>query len=148
MNLPWEVLKGVSGTIPFHERPGVQQCLEECQKAGVKEVVIPDETRLARNLIVQENTIEHCKQMGIDLLHNAIPDLFTSGEPEKVLMRMVMGAISQYDYAIKLRNLQHGRDTARAKSKKRTLCGDRKCEGRKKIPGTASYHRFGLGEQT
>ena len=48
------VLKGVSGTLPLWEREGVPEFFAACHREGIKKVIIQDETRLARRLLVQD----------------------------------------------------------------------------------------------
>ncbi len=66
----------------------------------------------------------------MQLVHARIPDMFTSPEPEKVLIRMVLGAISQYDYTMTVRKLAHGRMCKMKTTERRNLKGVKKVEGR------------------
>ena len=40
--------KHVAGSMPFFDRPGVQQLLDECKRLGVKKSVVADEKRSHR----------------------------------------------------------------------------------------------------
>lgn len=56
---------GVSGAIPFNERPQAKKLLNDCKKGLINEIVISDLTRLGRNLIDVLQQIESFQKMGI-----------------------------------------------------------------------------------
>jgi DNA invertase Pin-like site-specific DNA recombinase len=72
--------------------------------------------------MVQEATIADLQKSGFDLISVAEPDLM-AGDPTRILMRQLMGAVAQYDKSqivLKLRG---------ARIRKRAAEG--RCEGRK-----------------
>ena len=57
-------LTGVPGTIPLELRPMCAEFLEKAKKRGIVDIMVPDEQRLARKLVIQEEAIEYCEKSG------------------------------------------------------------------------------------
>ena len=123
-------LKGVSGTIPFHLRPGVKAFLERAVRAGCKQIIVENERRFARTLEAQESGIKYCKQLGLKVICANDPELFVSEEPSKKMERHVKGALLEYDHNVVVYNMKRGREEQRSWTWFRTLDGRPKVEGR------------------
>ncbi len=86
-------------------------------------VVVEGAHRLARDLIVSELAIQEARAGGIIILDAASgEDLTQSGDPTRVLIRQVLGALSQWDKSIMVKRLRDARVRKKAR-------GER-CEGR------------------
>ena len=104
------------------DRPAWAAMITALHGNGIKTIVIEKLDRLARDLMVQEATIADLQDSGFSLISVAEPDLM-AGDPTRILMRQMMGAVAQYDKSqivLKLRG---------ARLRKRAAEG--RCEGRK-----------------
>jgi DNA invertase Pin-like site-specific DNA recombinase len=114
--------EGVAGTKESMDRPAWAAMVTALHGNGVKTIIIEKLDRLARDLMVQEATIADLQKGGFTLISVAEPDLM-AGDPTRILMRQLMGAVAQYDKSqivLKLRG---------ARIRKRAAVG--RCEGRK-----------------
>ncbi len=114
--------EGVAGTRESMDRPAWAAMITALHGNGIKTIVIEKLDRLARDLMVQEATIADLQDSGFSLISVAEPDLM-AGDPTRILMRQMMGAVAQYDKSqivLKLRG---------ARLRKRAAEG--RCEGRK-----------------
>ncbi len=117
----------VSGADPIDERPGFSTLLRRVQGNGVALVLIEDPTRFARDLAVQLAGHELLKTLGVELVPVNCPEPFREDTPTAVLVRQVLGAISQFEKAQLVAKLKVARDR---KSKQ----AGRRIEGRKPVP--------------
>ncbi len=89
----------VSGADAIDARPGFVELLERLEGNGVGLVLVEDATRFARDLVVQLAGHELLKSYGVELVPVNAPDLFREDTPTAVLVRQVLGAISQFEKA-------------------------------------------------
>ena len=123
-------LKGVPGTMRFEDRLGMQDFLARAVESGIDTLIIPDEQRLARNLMVQEEALSYLKKLGLKLLHSKIPQLFMSQDPLMIFLRQILGAFSQLENSIRVSTLADGRRRAKKTTSRRTVTKKKKVEGR------------------
>ena len=76
-------------------RPGFRSMLERLLSNGVRTIVVETANRFARDLIVQEIGYAMLKERGIELIATDKPDAFLDDTPTAVLIRQVLGAVSQ-----------------------------------------------------
>lgn len=106
--------EGISGTLK--NRPSLAEMMLRLEENGVKTVVVEKLDRLARDLMVQEFLIADFKSKGF-LLHSACEgDKLLSEDPTRVMIRQILGAVSQYDKAMLVMKLRAARDRKRAKT--------------------------------
>lgn len=115
---------GVSGTLPGTERPGMVELLANAVALGASVVLVERADRLARDLVEGEVLLQTMRDLGLQVLGADGTDL-TAGDhdPTKILIRQLLGAVSQYDKAMIVAKLRAARTRMR-------LAGER-CEGRK-----------------
>lgn len=116
----------VSGADAVTDRPGFNAMLDRIRANGVKLVLIEDASRFARDLFVQIVGHDHLKRMGVELIAVNAPDHFREDTPTAVMVRQILGAVSQFqknDFVVK---------SKAARDRKRVLNG--RCEGRKPTP--------------
>jgi DNA invertase Pin-like site-specific DNA recombinase len=118
----------VSGADPVHERPGFKAMLERIAGNGVRCIIVESPDRFARDLAVQLAGHDFLKKLGVALIPATAPDFFTADTPTAVLVRQVLGAISQFEKASLVAKLKAARD------RKQAATG--KCSGRKSIAET------------
>jgi DNA invertase Pin-like site-specific DNA recombinase len=114
--------EGVSGTKEADTRPAWAQMLRAMESGPVKTVIVERIDRLARDLMVSEVAIADLQKRGLEIISTAEPDLCSS-DPTRVLIRQIMGALSQYDRSLIVRKLRVARDRCRA--------AKGRCEGQK-----------------
>jgi len=113
----------VSGADAIDQRPGFVAMLERLATNGAKTIIVESPDRFARDLAVQLAGHDKLKGMGVEIIPASAPDFFTEDTPTAVLVRQVLGAISEFDKATTVAKLAAARKRKREK--------DGKCEGRK-----------------
>jgi DNA invertase Pin-like site-specific DNA recombinase len=131
----------VKGADPVHQRPAFAAMMATIAGNGVRTIIVETASRFARDLIVQETGYQYLKDLGITLIAADDPDAFTSDTPTQVLIRQILGAVSQFQKAELVAKL------AAARSRKRARGGH--AEGPKPAPDEAKamakrLHRKGL----
>lgn len=116
----------VSGADHISDRPGFSALLDRIAGNGVGVVLVEDATRFARDLIVQMTGHELLKRLGVELVPANAPDHFREDTPTAVLVRQILGAISQFEKAQLVQKLKAARQRKRANTGR--------CEGRKPVP--------------
>lgn len=113
----------ISGTDPINERPGFAAMLERIAGNGVRTILVESPDRFARDLAVQIAGHDYLRALGVELVPASAPDFFTEDTPTAVLVRQVLGAISQFEKSNLVAKLKAARE------RKKALTG--KCGGRK-----------------
>jgi len=113
--------EGITGTIA--SRPVLTMLMEQwCQSNVAMVIERPD--RLARDLIVSEVLIQELAAAGIEVWTAEGNECLTGNDdPTRVLVRQIMGAISQYEKTSIVQKLRRARERKRAR--------DGRCEGAK-----------------
>jgi DNA invertase Pin-like site-specific DNA recombinase len=106
--------EAVSGADMIDARPGFRSMLERLLSNGVRTIIVETANRFARDLIVQEIGYAMLKERGIDLIATDKPDAFLDNTPTAVLIRQVLGAVSQFEKAMLVSKLRGARDRKRA----------------------------------
>jgi DNA invertase Pin-like site-specific DNA recombinase len=118
----------VKGTDAVDIRPGFAAMIAYMNSNGARSILVESASRFARDLIVQETGYQYLKQQGFTLVAVDDPDAFTSDTPTAVMIRQILGAVSQFEKASIVAKLAGARLRARAKSE------DGRCEGPKQAP--------------
>ena len=114
----------VSGADPIDSRPGFAEMLERIEGNGVRTIIVETSSRFARDLMVQEIGFSMLQKRGISLIAADSPSAFIDDTPTSILIRQVLGAVSQFEKAMLVAKLKGARD--------------RKSKGRKRIEGRKS----------
>jgi len=117
----------VSGADPVDARTGFTNLLAHAEVDGVRVILVEAASRFARDLMVQEAGHAMLARMGIALVAVDDPDAFTADTPTAVLVRQLLGAVSQFERATLVAKLKVARD-------RRSAAAGRRIEGR---PGHA-----------
>jgi DNA invertase Pin-like site-specific DNA recombinase len=118
----------VKGADAVDCRPGFAEMIAYMHSNGARTILVESASRFARDLIVQETGYQFLKQQGFTLVAVDDPDAFTSDTPTAVMIRQILGAVSQFEKASLVAKLAGARMRARAKSP------DGRCEGAKQAP--------------
>lgn len=114
----------VSGADPIDARKAFQGMLSHiAANPDVRTILVETANRFSRDQIVQETGCVMLKKLGIELIAVDSPDSFISDTPTAVLIRQILGAVSQFEKAALVSKLKHGRE------RKKAVTG--KCEGSK-----------------
>lgn len=113
----------VSGADAIHEREGFQELLAYVAGNGAKTILVENASRFARDLAVQLTGQQLLSDLGYELVPVDAPDYFQDETPTAVMVRQILGAVSQFEKAQLVSKLKGARDRKRAETGK--------CEGRK-----------------
>jgi DNA invertase Pin-like site-specific DNA recombinase len=116
----------VSGADPIDQRPGFIELLTYLTSNGARTVLVENASRFARDLAVQIAGHDLLLERGIALIPVDAPDYFTDETPTAVMVRQILGAVSQFEKASLVQKLRKARD------RKREETG--RCEGRPPVP--------------
>jgi DNA invertase Pin-like site-specific DNA recombinase len=130
----FEIVKGyydaaVSGSDPIDHREGFSAMLSYMLGNGARVILIENASRFARDLVVQLTGHDLLKAQGITLLPVDAPDYFTDETPTAVMVRQILGAVSQFEKTSLVQKLRQARE------EKRLTTG--RCEGRPPVPAEA-----------
>jgi len=119
------VEEGISGTNELDERPALGELFDRIASNGVRVVLVENASRLARDLMVQEIILDQFRKLGVKVIEAEGGNDLTvaDGNPTAVLIRQILGAVSQFEKSVLVNKLRS------ARIRKRRHEG--KCEGRK-----------------
>jgi DNA invertase Pin-like site-specific DNA recombinase len=103
----------VKGADPVHTRPAFAAMLQALMSDGCHTILVETVSRFARDLIVQETGYKYLKELGISLIAVDDPDAFTNETPTAVMVRQILGAVSQFQKAELVAKLAGARARAR-----------------------------------
>jgi len=93
--------EGQSGSNGLEARVGLAGALATLKAEEASMLVVYRLDRLARDLILQETLLETLRDQGTPVVSASEPDLDTAtDDPTKVLIRQIIGAVSQYERAV------------------------------------------------
>ena len=114
---------GVKGADPVDQRPGFAAMMKHIAGNGVRTIIVETASRFARDLIVQETGWRFLRDAGITLIAADSPDAFLDETPTAVMIRQILGLVSQFEKAMLVAKLKGARDLKKAVTGK---CGGRK----------------------
>jgi DNA invertase Pin-like site-specific DNA recombinase len=112
----------VKGADHITERPGFKAMLKHLASNGVRKVVVETASRFARDLMVQETGYSFLGEAGITLIAADSPDAFLDETPTAVMIRRILGVVSEFEKAMLVAKLRGARE------RKKAITG--KCGGR------------------
>ncbi len=117
--------EGVSGTKETFDRPGLSDLMVAIRANGVRTVLVESSSRLARDLMVGEIILDEFRKLGTKVIAADSGVDLTAGnnDPTSVLIRQILGAVSEFEKSILVQKLRASRVRIRR--------GGNKCEGRK-----------------
>jgi len=116
----------VSGADPIQNRPGFGELLQYITGNGARTVLVENASRFARDLAVQIAGHDLLKDRGIELIPVDAPDHFTDETPTAVMVRQILGAVSEFEKASLVQKLRKARERKKAETGR--------CEGRSPVP--------------
>jgi DNA invertase Pin-like site-specific DNA recombinase len=100
----------VSGADPVDQRPGFADLLNRIESNGIGRVLVESPDRFARDLTVQLVGHDQLKAMGVELVPANAPEFFTDETPTAVMVRQILGAVSQFQKAELVAKLKAARE--------------------------------------
>jgi DNA invertase Pin-like site-specific DNA recombinase len=97
-----------SGADPIDTRKGFAAMLDRIAGNGVRVILVETASRFARDLIVQETGWRYLQGLCVTLVAADSPDSFLDDTPTAVLIRQVLGAVSQFEKAALVSKLKGG----------------------------------------
>jgi DNA invertase Pin-like site-specific DNA recombinase len=116
----------VSGADRIDSRAGFLEMLSYMGGNGAQTILVENASRFARDLAVQLVGHDMLRREGFDLVPVDAPDHFLNETPTAVMVRQILGAVSQFEKASLVEKLRRARQRVRAERGR--------CEGRKPVP--------------
>lgn len=130
--LRWFQDGAVSGTVETSIREGFAEMVSLMGEETTKIAVVERADRLARTLVVSEIACEEVRTAGLTLLEAASgTNLTDSSDPTRVLIRQLLGVLSEWNKNVAVKRLRASRDRIR---KETGRCEGRLPYGRRGIP--------------
>jgi DNA invertase Pin-like site-specific DNA recombinase len=135
--------KGVSGTVDGMCRPTFSQIIVDAENPNndpypIHAIVVERLDRLARDLMVSEVLLAECRKRGIQVFsadQGALINMAENGgDPTRVLVRQIMGALAQWEKTMLVRKLRSAKDRLKAAGQ---LCEGTKPYG--SLPGERPF---------
>ena len=114
---------GVKGADPVDQRPGFAAMMRHIAGNGVRTIIVETASRFARDLIVQETGWRMLRDADITLIAADSPGAFLDDTPTAVMIRQILGSVSQFEKAMLVAKLKCARERKKAATGK---CGGRK----------------------
>lgn len=111
----WFYDPDVRGKDPIDKRPGFVALLQRVAENGVRVVIVENAGRFARELITQELGIALLVSLGVRVLTSSGEDLTDCTDPTRVLIRQVLGAVSQMEKSTLVKRMHDARMRKRAR---------------------------------
>ncbi len=110
---------GVSGAAELADRPGLAALIDRLESNGIRTVIVERADRLARSLMVQEVVLDQFARIGARVLTADGVDLTVADDdPTRLLIRQVLGAVSEFDKRVLVLKLRAARDRKRARGER------------------------------
>ena len=129
----WDIESGSKDTM---DRPEFMRMITDSERLGVRVLVFSDQSRLSRDIIVQESTYRVLSSRGYTLISSENPESFLVDNPTSSLIRQILGSISEFDKNSTVSKLRVSRVRKREMNRDKgivTRTRKGKCEGFKRI---------------
>ena len=137
-----EFYETMSGDNEILTRPKFVEMLDFCDSQDVKTIVFENTTRFSRDLICSETGYLYLKGLGFTLISSESPESFVDDSPTSVLIRRVLGCLSDFEKNSIVEKLRGSRIRKRSVMKEKGIItreGKGRVEGRipliEKFPG-------------
>lgn len=113
--------RGVSGAVEGLDRPAFSELIEfieQCRECLIVGIVVERMDRLARDLMVSEVLLAECRKRNIQVFsadQGALVNMAENGgDPTRVLIRQIMGALAQWEKTMVVHKLRAARERIKA----------------------------------
>jgi DNA invertase Pin-like site-specific DNA recombinase len=87
----------VSGADSLSDRPGFRALMKALGKTGARKILVESASRFARDLIIAETGWRFLRSRGVELVAADSPDRFVADTPTAILIRQILGAVSEFE---------------------------------------------------
>ena len=129
----WDIESGKTDTM---DRPEFMRMISDSEELGISVLVFSDQSRLSRDIIVQESTYRLLSSRGYSLISSENPNSFLEDTPTSNLIRQIMGSFCEFDRSSTVSKLKVSRIRKKESNRDKgivTRNRSGKCEGRKRI---------------
>ena len=117
-------------------RPEFMRMISDSERMGIRVLVFSDQSRLSRDIIVQESTFRLLSSRGYSLVSSENPESFIEDSPTSNLIRQILGSVSEFDKNSTVSKLRVRRVRKRESNRDKgivTKTRKGKCDGSKRI---------------
>jgi DNA invertase Pin-like site-specific DNA recombinase len=100
----------VSGADAVQDRPGFSKMLDRIEGNGVRLILVEDQSRFARDLLVQEAGLAMLVSRGVQVLTANGDDMTATDDPMRKMLRQIVGAVMEAEKARLVAKLKAARD--------------------------------------
>ena len=118
-------MKVYRGSTEYQNRPAFMQMFNKLAENGTNLVLVSNQDRLSRQLLIQELIIRDFNELGISIISVANGDLTNTDDEHANMVRQVIGSLIQMERHKLTRRLRIAREKVRNEKGK--------CEGRKPL---------------
>ena len=129
----WDIESGKTDTM---DRPEFMKMISDSEELGIKVLVFSDQSRLSRDIIVQESSYRLLSSRGYSLISSENPNSFLEDTPTSNLIRQIMGSFCEFDRSSTVSKLKVSRIRKRESNRDKGIVTRNrtgKCEGSKRI---------------
>jgi DNA invertase Pin-like site-specific DNA recombinase len=129
----WDIESGKMDTM---DRPEFMRMISDSESMGIKVLVFSDQSRLSRDIIVQESTFRLLTSRGYSLISSENPNSFLEDSPTSNLIRQILGSFCEFDRSSTVSKLKVSRIRKRESNREKGIVTRKrtgKCEGSKRI---------------
>ena len=116
----------VKGSDAVWDRPEFSAMMEYMLGNGARIILVETANRFARDLMIQMTGHEFLRKQGISLIPVDCPNHFMEDTPTGVMVRQILGAVSQFEKSCLVDRMRKGINRKRLENGR--------CEGRKPAP--------------
>ena len=110
----WDVESGSKDTM---DRPEFMRMISDSERMGIRVLVFSDQSRLSRDIIVQESTFRLLSSRGYSLVSSENPESFIEDSPTSNLIQQILGSVSEFDKNSNVSKLRVSRVRKREKNR-------------------------------
>ena len=129
----WDIESGKTDTM---DRPEFMKMISDSEELGITVLVFSDQSRLSRDIIVQESSYRLLSSRGYSLISSENPNSFLEDTPTSNLIRQIMGSFCEFDRSSTVSKLKVSRIRKRESNRDKGIVTRNrtgKCEGSKRI---------------
>ncbi|SVB27462.1 uncharacterized protein METZ01_LOCUS180316, partial [marine metagenome] len=114
----WDIESGKMDTM---ERTEFMKMISDSERLGINVLVFSDQSRLSRDIIVQESTFRLLSSRGYSLISSENPNSFIEDTPTSNLIRQILGSFCEFDRSSTVNKLRVSRIRKRESNREKGI---------------------------